>query len=130
LSTLAARRYVGPPTTDHLRGLSPSETSAILCFHGFPLCLVSRRIHNMIWDEWDDNVTDHEHSDQDSHVNFDFVSALSKPKVYASSSKLFFFFCWVTFPYNLFLFYCRITIRYWRWIMMLQTMPFDAITSA
>ncbi|XP_062164624.1 uncharacterized protein LOC133871241 [Alnus glutinosa] len=36
----------------------------------------------MIWDEWDDNVTDHEHSDQESHLNFDFLSALSKPKDY------------------------------------------------
>ena len=38
----------------------------------------------MMWDEWDDNVnTDHEQSDrhQDSHLNFDFLSALSKPKV-------------------------------------------------
>ncbi|XP_030933008.1 uncharacterized protein LOC126699493 [Quercus robur] len=39
----------------------------------------------MMWDEWDDNVnTDHEQSDrhQDSHLNFDFLSALSKPKDY------------------------------------------------
>ncbi|KAF5456025.1 hypothetical protein F2P56_025541 [Juglans regia] len=36
----------------------------------------------MMWDEWDDNATDHEQPDQDSHLNFDFLSALSKPKDY------------------------------------------------
>ncbi|TQE06892.1 hypothetical protein C1H46_007530 [Malus baccata] len=43
----------------------------------------------MMWDEWDDTIfsdTDQQQqqqqSDQDSHLNFDFFSDLSKPKDY------------------------------------------------
>lgn len=41
----------------------------------------------MMWDEWEDEIhEDREESEQqqqqDSHLNFDFLSVLSKPKVY------------------------------------------------
>lgn len=36
----------------------------------------------MMWNEWGDYVADNEQNDQDSHVNFDFLSALLKPKVH------------------------------------------------
>ncbi|KAL5558532.1 hypothetical protein UlMin_034743 [Ulmus minor] len=37
----------------------------------------------MMWDEWDETkLPDTEQPDQDSHLNFDFLSALSKPKDY------------------------------------------------
>ncbi|KAK4408065.1 Chaperone protein DnaJ 1 [Sesamum angolense] len=38
----------------------------------------------MMWDEWYDfqQPEDQEQSDDDSHVNFDFFSVLSKPKDY------------------------------------------------
>ncbi|KAH7524308.1 hypothetical protein FEM48_Zijuj06G0105700 [Ziziphus jujuba var. spinosa] len=37
----------------------------------------------MMWDEWeDDNVSDSEQPDQESHLNFDFFPPLSKPKDY------------------------------------------------
>ncbi|EXC16676.1 Chaperone protein DnaJ [Morus notabilis] len=37
----------------------------------------------MIWDEWEDySVPGGEESDQHSHLNFDFLSNLSKPKDY------------------------------------------------
>ena len=100
-----------------------------------------------MWDEWDDNVnTDHEQSDrqQDSHLNFDFLSALSKPKVLYSCfshplfiSSYFYFILFFILILLLLLFYLfiyflfdRITIRYWRWIMMLRTIPFGPIISA
>lgn len=35
-----------------------------------------------MWDEWEDNsVPEAEQSDQDAYLNFEFFSALSKPKV-------------------------------------------------
>ncbi|KAF7817016.1 chaperone protein DnaJ [Senna tora] len=36
----------------------------------------------MMWDEWDDNIPEAEQPDQDSYLNFDFFSALAKPKDY------------------------------------------------
>ncbi|KAB1203893.1 hypothetical protein CJ030_MR8G020766 [Morella rubra] len=36
----------------------------------------------MMWNEWGDYVADNEQNDQDSHVNFDFLSALLRPKDY------------------------------------------------
>ncbi|XP_059636383.1 uncharacterized protein LOC132278579 [Cornus florida] len=37
----------------------------------------------MMWDEWDDVVRENEETKQeDSHINFDFFSVMSKPKDY------------------------------------------------
>ncbi|KAK4274157.1 hypothetical protein QN277_017431 [Acacia crassicarpa] len=36
----------------------------------------------MTWDEWDNNIPEGDQTDQDSPLNFDFFSALFKPKDY------------------------------------------------
>ncbi|XP_054788829.1 uncharacterized protein LOC129294461 [Prosopis cineraria] len=36
----------------------------------------------MTWHEWDNNIPEGDQPDKDSYLNFDFFSALSKPKDY------------------------------------------------
>lgn len=85
----------------------------------------------MMWDEWvDGNEPQHNQTEQE-YFNFEFLSLLSKPKVFISLFAKFsllsyvFLFGRVCF---LILWLCRITIKYWKWIMTRRRMLLGLIT--
>lgn len=83
-------------------------------------------------DEWVDCNNNDEQTQQGSHINFDFLSLLAKPKVIITSflAKLLSFFVFLLgdFFCDLVGWWYRIIIKYWKLITMPRRKKLGPIT--